>query len=321
MFVKNRTSIPVALPRGSFLEGISVAAVVATIPFRRMGPALQHWDGPRQSMPTDPPSMTDKALWEGASLTVAGTVFGPGRVPHTAPVQLRVGEVARRLNVFGDRTWVRNAGRLIASLPAPWDSMPLCWERAFGGAFEVPAGPMGPKKLPHPGGRFVHALNPHGKGICLDENTAEGKALPNVESVHEPLKCPTDQPRPAGLAPCPDLFGLRLPEGLTEEQMKDPVQLLHLSLRMAHAAPGEQIFASLNSGAVVEVLGVGAGPIRFEVPSCPFQVSTRKGRSLTTIATSVRCVHVSADDAAVLVTYGAPFAYETPPSWVEVTVA
>lgn len=321
MFVKNSTALPVALPRGSFLDGISVAAVVATLPFRLTDQALERWEGPRSSLPCDPPAVTDKALWEGASLTVAGKVFGPGRAPHAAPVELRVGERTRRLKVSGDRTWVRNAGKLIASLPVPWDSMPLCWERAFGGAFEMPAGPLGPKKLPHPGGRFVHPLNPHGKGYCLDESRAEGGPLPNIELAGEPLLRPIDQLRPAGFAPCPDLVGLRLPEGQTEEQMRDPSQLIHLGLRMAHAAPGEQIFASLHHGTTVAVSGVGPRPIQFEVPPCPFQVGTRKGRSRTVIATSVRCVHVSADDGAVLVTYAAPFAYESAPSWVEVAEA
>ena len=49
---------------------------------------LAPWKGSREPLPTDPPDTSGRALWEGASITVAGTVRGPGRLPHTARVGL-----------------------------------------------------------------------------------------------------------------------------------------------------------------------------------------------------------------------------------------
>ncbi len=321
MFVKNTSLAPVALARGHFFDGIFVAALVATVPYRITSLGLEPWDGPRPELPTDPPSSTDKPLWEGASVTAAGSVFAPGCFPHATRVALRVGEQSRSLRVWGERRWVKNAGKLVASAAAPWESLPLSWERAFGGTVEIPPGPIGPNKLPHPGGRLQHPMNPRGMGLCLDPNTAEGIALPNIESETESMKQPIEQPRPAGFAPCPDLAALRMPDGPPPNATEDPEGFVRAALRVAHAAPGELIFPALPEGTPIELTGVGRTALRLEVPRCPIRVAVRKGRALTPLAAAVRSIHLSGDDGAALVTFGHPFCYEVAPSWVEVAAA
>lgn len=318
MFVDNRTSFDVALPRGLFSEGLSVAALVLTVAYRITEKGLVPWEGKREVLPTDPPESKDHPLWHGAGVTVSGTVSGPGRSPHVAYADLRVGEAARRLVVTGDRRWVKNAGKLVISAPSAWESMPLSWSLAFGGSLVIPPGPMGPEGLPHPGGTYAFALNPGGKGLVLDETKAEGVQLPNIESPEAQVKAPLDQPRPAGFAPCPDLPGLRAPEGLSEDALKDLEKTLRLALRMRHSAPGDLVFEDLAPGTEIEVKGVGKRKVTFPVPSCPVTMDVRKERKATRIPAAIRSVHVSADDDAVLVEYGHSISYEVAPSWVVV---
>jgi hypothetical protein len=321
MFVKNSTAHEVALPRGRFSNGVSVAAVVGRVIYRLSPAGLVAWAGARSAPPTDPPPLTEQALWRGASVTLAGTAAGPGRAQVPSRVTLRAGLLVKSVVVNGERRWVKNAGKLVPGASAPWERLPLSWDLAFGGTLEMPAGPLGPDKLPHPGGRFAHPMNPLGKGASLDEAAAEGRPLPNIESPDEPMTRPTDQPRPAGLAPCPDLPALRVPRDIGADSARDPEQLLQMMLRMAHPAAEDQVLDHLPPGSAVEVTGLVGGPLRFEVPPCPFQVSVRRGKGSTAIPATVRSLHVSADDGAVLVTYGHHFFYESAPSWVDVLAA
>ena len=70
-------------------------------------------------------------------------VAGAAHAPNAAPVAgLRVGAQlgsrTKTLNVLGDRFWDGNA----ASPPAPFTTMPITWERAYGGPAE-PTNPLG----------------------------------------------------------------------------------------------------------------------------------------------------------------------------------
>lgn len=318
MFVDNRTSHDVALPRGLFSEGLFVAALVLTVPYRITERGLVPWEGKRAARKTDPPDTKGQPLWHGTGVTVTGTVRGPGRTPHVAHVDLRVGDAARRLLVTGDRTWVKNAGKLVISAPSAWETMPLSWSLAFGGSIEIAPGPVGPEGLPHPGGTFSFPLNPGGKGVVIDEAKAEGVQLPNIESPEAQVKRPLDQPRPAGFAPCPELAGMRTPEGLTEEALRDFDQALRLMLRMRHAAPGDLVFGDLAAGTGLEVKGIGERGLKLEVPGCPVKVDVRKGKTMTRIPAGIRGVHVSGDDGDLLVEYGHQISYQAAPSWVVV---
>lgn len=321
MFVENRTSFEVGLPRGLFSEGVFVAALVLNVAYRVTPKGLVPWEGARAALPTDPPDSSKRPLWHGAGVTAAGMVRGPGRTPHVAHVDLRVGAERRRLLVTGDRRWVKNAGKLVASAPEAWDRMPLSWSLAFGGSIEIPPGPVGPEGLPHPGGRFEYPLNPGGKGLILDEAKAEGVALPNIESPGAVMKEPLDRPKPAGFAPCPELAGLRVPGDVSDDFLGDFDKALRLTLRMRHAAPGDLVFEGLSVGTELGLEGVGERPMVFAVPACPVRVGVRKGKKATVLPASIRSVHMSGEDGAVIVCFGHQFSYEEAPSWVVVKEA
>lgn len=68
----------------------------------------------------------------GTDVVVLGSVHAPSRVTGL-DVLISVGPVRRVVRVFGDRVWARGASGYQPSSPQPFTSMPLTWERAFGG--------------------------------------------------------------------------------------------------------------------------------------------------------------------------------------------
>jgi len=70
---------------------------------------------------------------------VVGSAHAPGGRPvEQLDVGFRVGPIRRVLRVFGDRYW----GSFGASAPVPFASMPIVYERAFGGP-DVAENPIG----------------------------------------------------------------------------------------------------------------------------------------------------------------------------------
>lgn len=124
---------------------------------------------------------------------VHGDCHAPGGQAVTRHgVSVRVGSLRRELVVTGDRDWLDNR----ITNPRPFTTMPLGWERAFGG-------PNQPK-------------NPLGKGMpTLDEagmiadDPARPRPLPNVEDPDACITAPNEIPDPAGLGPTPTMWPQR----------------------------------------------------------------------------------------------------------------
>jgi hypothetical protein len=103
-------------------------------------------------------------------------------------VHLSVGEVKKTVKVFGDRQWVNG----IASNPVPFQSMPLVYERAFGGKHQLNESTL-----------LAEERNLVGCGFAGNRNQAEmeGVALPNIEDANQLINNINDTPMPAGFAP------------------------------------------------------------------------------------------------------------------------
>lgn len=117
-----------------------------------------------------------------AEFIVHGACFQPGKEPSSAgSVRVKVGEVEKKLLVFGDRYWTDRGNPSHCSEPAAFTRMEVSWANAFGGK--------------------DHAYNRFGKGI--DEVEFEGGRkllpLPNIEAPDQRIYSPQDRPEPAGL--------------------------------------------------------------------------------------------------------------------------
>src|SRR5204862_3276586 len=68
--------------------------------------------------------------------------------------------------------------------PLPFTSMPLCWERAYGGKA--------------PGSTAFEPRNPIGRGFGETRQQLHDQRLPNVEDPAAPIRRWRDRPVPAG---------------------------------------------------------------------------------------------------------------------------
>lgn len=99
-----------------------------------------------------------------------------GQLVERSLASLRVGSLEKTVAVTGDRAW-KGGG---PSAPTPFSTMPLSWERSFGG----------------PG----HAANPVGRGLAPDPESGQ-ISLPNVEDPSATIEGGNKSPRPFGLGP------------------------------------------------------------------------------------------------------------------------
>jgi hypothetical protein len=105
-------------------------------------------------------------------------------------VGLRVGPIRKLVRVIGDRYWTKVAGMVSMSSPAPFEKMPLRWERAYGGW---------DRSAKHPQDHRCETRNPVGTGFRLGWNDQESSVrLPNLEHPSQRIQRFDDRPQPVG---------------------------------------------------------------------------------------------------------------------------
>jgi hypothetical protein len=124
---------------------------------------------------------------------VSGEARAPeGRAVTVMDVRVRVGPCAAAARVYGDRVWQRNVTvGAKPSEPGPFLTMPLVWERAYGGIAASST-----EKRPN-----YEPRNPIGCGLETDTNEAVGKPVPNIEHPRQLLQRLSDRPQPIGFSP------------------------------------------------------------------------------------------------------------------------
>lgn len=110
-------------------------------------------------------------------LVLFATCHAPGGKSATVlRAGFKVGAFAKSVAVIGDRRWAPGLMSMGQTEPEPFKSMPLTWDRAYGG--------KGYKK------------NPIGRG-----RVREAGPLPNIENPDKLLRGPTDAADPVGFGP------------------------------------------------------------------------------------------------------------------------
>lgn len=129
-----------------------------------------------------------------ADLLLVGHCHTPGgQTMQSCPVLFRVGQAERLLGVFGNRRWQKKMLGLVPvrSDPEPFTTMPLTYDRAFGGT-KSKANPIG-----------IGARDEEG------DNGEREHRLPNIEDPHDLIGSPSHTPEPAGFGPLPREWALR----------------------------------------------------------------------------------------------------------------
>jgi len=122
-------------------------------------------------------------------LIVVGNACAPsGGSVRQLDVGMRVGALQKALRVFGERTW----GPLGSPGGAqPFKTMPLVYERAFGGADRRSAEPEKDWYWP----------NPVGCGFVIRSAHLYDVPVPNIEAPDRLINAWNDRPAPAGFGP------------------------------------------------------------------------------------------------------------------------
>ena len=121
----------------------------------------------------------------GTDVIMNGLASAPEGQPVTElDVSLRLGRLKKAVKVYGDRQWVNG----VISNPQPFTSMPLVYEKAYGGVSIVDG------EIESSDNR-----NPVGCGYLGDRSpdALNGTPLPNLENPEALITTPQDSPDPA----------------------------------------------------------------------------------------------------------------------------
>ena len=195
----------------------------------------------------------------GTDVLLIGSAWATDKRPvRQMPVTMSVAERRKTILVTGNRTW--RDGR--PTDPQPFESMPLVWERAFGGVHKTEDKVLAEER------------NPVGCGFGGGRSAGDvqGQPVPNLEDPAAPLQQLGAAPTPACLAPiAPSWLPRRSYAGTYDarwERARAPYLPDDFDPRFFQCAAPEFTFDRyLTGGERVFVSGVMPdGPIDFTLP-------------------------------------------------------
>ena len=221
----------------------------------------------------------------GADLLLFGSAYPARAGDRTMQVEFQVGDLRKRATVWGDRYW--RAGMLGGSVegPAPLESVPLVYERAFGG--------------------IGHPDNPSGTGFLSRANhkSLDGLALPNIEHPKYRITSPNDRPPPCGFGPIAPHWPQRRRFAGTYDAVwrsqRMPLPPTDFDPRFEQSAPEDQILrAPLRGDEPVHISGVQPGGeiLSFRLPGRSICVTIHDGTTRHELAASLDTLQIHADD-------------------------
>jgi len=303
MELVNNTPYPAEIFRTVIDEERIAASVFARLTFDITGDSLvlsreQIWpvSGPPWDSPYGPMD-SDEVFWKGGvDLFLFGNARSPGNQPVSRmQVRIGIGDWQYSLQVIGDRKWQRRSDALVPGEPVPFTEMPLTLENAFGGKDEWD------------GLSVSYPANDRGKGFLIDEEHAEGTALPNLENPDSPITAWNDQPDPVGVGPCPISCSLRMRNGLVFD---DEGQLIEIRPHFFNAAFPRMIVERVQPGDTVRVDGVHPqGRLMFRLPDIAPRVRLEFGDEVIDRTLAIDQIGIEADRGRVFVAYRYPFRY------------
>lgn len=217
----------------------------------------------------------------GTDVLVHAHAHAPGGrpAPHV-DVGWTVGPLTKQLRVYGDRVWERRIAGLAPSEPTPFVTMPIRYERAWGG--------------PLPGSDARCPFNPVGVGCDTDP----GKPVPNCELPDGPIRSPRHDGPPAGFGPIPYHWQprARLAGTYDEEWKRARQPLVPRDFQDAYlrCAPGDQqVDGSLAGGEEIVLRNLTPeGLVRLRLPA--------PALAFTTLIDGVRVHHARALHTVIL---------------------
>jgi hypothetical protein len=193
----------------------------------------------------------------GADVIVVGEAISP-RPVTVMDVAVKVGERSAPLRVHGERVFYRRLVGMAIGPAAPFERMPVVYEKAYGGA-SADYAEMEPR-------------NWSGVGVAAREGDLEGQPAPQIEHPARPHGGSGDKHPPMGFGAIPAHWSPRreLAGTFDEAWQKTRMPLLPLdwSPRANNAAHPSLFFEKpLSPGTPVAVLGMSEGGLlSFKLP-------------------------------------------------------
>lgn len=239
----------------------------------------------------------------GTDVAVIGHAYPtrPGETAVNAGIQ--VGPVEKLVRVFGDRFWKQTVGVSRMSSPAPFERMPLVYERAFGGADTSHSDEKHHDFEPR---------NPVGVGFRAKKSKlpVDDAPLPNIEDPGRLISSPNDRPPPAGLGFIGPAWEPRRGHAGTYdeawEERRKPLLPDDFSERFFNAAHPDLVTQEvLHGDEEVTAIGVSAdGPIQFFLPGVQPQCAVEEQtQGEQPVALRLDKVVLEPDEARVLLVW------------------
>jgi hypothetical protein len=229
----------------------------------------------------------------------------PGQRPVTQlEVLLSVGNLKKIVRVFGNRRWTGGFLSPKMTRPAPFETMPLVYERAFGGTSSTEGAE---------GGREFEPRNPVGRGFIGKGKGRDPKdqALPNLEDPSHLISGPTDCPPPAGFGYlAPSWIPRRAFAGTYDEswqKTRAPYLPRDFNPRFFNAAHPDLVCRGyLTGGEPVQIVNASPqGPLRFSLPKTGMAVTVWNAGEEEKPAPRLETVLIEPDESRVLLIWRA----------------
>ena len=213
-------------------------------------------------------------------------------------VLLSVAERSKVLRVFGDRVWIRRLMGCKMSPPEPFESIPLVYERAYGGVHQVD---------PESETTLAEERNPVGRGFRGKRKAKHmaDQLLPNIEDPGRLIRRVGDRDAPQGFGfVAPAWLPRRSFAGTYDEAWQEnraPYLPDDFDSRFFNAAHPDMVFDRyLKGGEPVEVIHASrSGQLKFRLPVCELDVKVAVAGTSEKPAMNLETVLVEPDDDRV----------------------
>lgn len=227
---------------------------------------------------------------------LVGQAHAPaGRPAAEVLVRLRVATIDKVLRVLGDRVWEDSVVGPVLPAPQPFATMPITYERAFGGFDTRPADPKDHR---------LEARNPVGTGFAVRREHLLGRPAPNVEVPEHP-----DTPAGYGAISCWWQPRLRYAGTYDDAWLRDRMPLLaeDFDERYHQCAPADQQAPGfLRGGEMVELTNLTpSGWLTFALPRVHLAFATHFGREIVEHGARLHTVILEPDAPRVTLVFHA----------------
>ncbi len=251
-----------------------------------------------------------------------GNAYAPDGYPTgEMKVRLAVGDVNQELDVIGERIWQGEGDDARMTQPEAFETMPMVWERAFGGTETVlidnEAELDVSSTLNADGKGFDHIEKARELGVAFE--CPEGypqfepiRPLPNLESPGERVQSWSDDPLPLCWAPLSHSSGM-IVERLQRSCDTRGVEFATLNdPEMQHRAHPDWVIETPAAGAVVRLEGASPkGLIQFRIPQLRVVADFSNGGKVQVVELHPRSLVLLPEESRFYLTYSATLRFDT----------